>query len=249
MMVQTRVLGSLLLPAVLLTGCAGQPGSLKAVLGVPDSSGASSSGGRWVLIQNPRYGATMGEPEYVWVEEDRIPSTLTTMVFGKQHVLATPDLLRRYGPPPEGGLVSPLQGGPPLASRGGVPAGAVPAPASPASPPAAAAAPPPAPALVARTAPAPELRPHGYVVHIQARLIVVDLTAADGVQPGERLSVRRAHVSLKHPVTGEPLGELDEEIGTARVVEVRERFSVAELEEIRPGFEARVKDRVRLKAP
>jgi hypothetical protein len=30
-------------------------------------------------------------------------------------------------------------------------------------------------------------------------------------------------------VTGEPLGELDEEIGTARVVEVRERFSVAEL--------------------
>jgi hypothetical protein len=83
---------------------------------------------------------------------------------------------------------------------------------------------------------------------VQAKLLVVDLTTADGLQPGSRLSLRRAQVSLKHPVTGEPLGELDEEIGTARVVEVHERFSVAELEEV-PGFEAQVKDRVRLAPP
>jgi hypothetical protein len=241
-MAHARVAGWLLLPAVLVGGCAGQAGSVKAVLGVPASSGAPAPDVRWVLIQNPRYGATMAEPEYVWVEEDRIPDTLTTLVFGRQHLLATPDLVRRYGPPPEGGLVSPLQGGPPVASRGAVPAGAVPPAATPAAPPRRA---PPDSALVAPTVPRPELRPQGYVVHIQARLIVVDLTAADGVQPGTRLSVRRAQVSLTHPLTGEPLGELDEEIGTARVVEVRERFSVAELEELRPGFDVQVKDRVR----
>jgi hypothetical protein len=247
-MVHARVVGWLLL-AVLAGGCAGQAGSVKAVLGVPASSGTAASSPRWVLIQNPRYGATMAEPEYVWVEEDRIPSTLTTLVFGTQHLLATPDLVRRYGPPPEGGLVSPLQGGPPLASRGTVPAGAVPPPpAGPGSPAAPVPAAPSAPGPLARTVAPAELRPHGYVVHIQARLIVVDLTAADGLRPGARLSIRRAQVSLKHPVTGEALGELDEEIGTARVVEVRERFSVAELEEVRPGFEARVQDRVRLQA-
>jgi hypothetical protein len=48
-------------------------------------------------------------------------------------------------------------------------------------------------------------------------------------------------------VTGELLGELDEEVATARVVETRERFSVAEIESLTPGAQVKVKDRVVLK--
>jgi hypothetical protein len=45
-------------------------------------------------------------------------------------------------------------------------------------------------------------------------------------------------------VTGEVLGELDQEIGTARVVELRDKFSVAEIEVVEPGAQIRVRDRV-----
>jgi len=45
-------------------------------------------------------------------------------------------------------------------------------------------------------------------------------------------------------VSGEYLGDLDEEIGVARVVELRERYSVAEVREVRPGFQVQPKDRV-----
>ena len=57
----------------------------------------------------------------------------------------------------------------------------------------------------------------------------------------------RDRVPIIHPVTGELLGELDEEVATARVVETRERFSVAEIESLTPGAQVQVKDRVVLK--
>jgi hypothetical protein len=88
------------------------------------------------------------------------------------------------------------------------------------------------------------------VVHVQTGLVVVDLSAADGVRKGSLLSIRRGGVPLVHPVTRQPLGELaDEEIGTARVVEVRERFSVAQIESLRSGVEPQVRDRVVITQP
>jgi hypothetical protein len=48
-------------------------------------------------------------------------------------------------------------------------------------------------------------------------------------------------------VTGEVLGELDDEVATARVVETRERMSVAEIQSVAPGGQVQVKDRVFLK--
>jgi hypothetical protein len=45
-------------------------------------------------------------------------------------------------------------------------------------------------------------------------------------------------------VTGELLGELDEEVGTARIVELRDKFSVAEIQAVAPGSQIQVKDRV-----
>jgi hypothetical protein len=47
-----------------------------------------------------------------------------------------------------------------------------------------------------------------------------------------------------HPVTGELLGELDEEIAIARVTEIRDRFSVAEVQNVAPGSHIQVRDRV-----
>jgi hypothetical protein len=43
------------------------------------------------------------------------------------------------------------------------------------------------------------------------------------------------------------LGELDEEVGIARVTEIRDRFSVAEVQSLAPGASVQVRDRVLLK--
>ncbi|MBI2468540.1 MAG: hypothetical protein HYV62_12125 [Candidatus Rokubacteria bacterium] len=229
---RSRVLGLLALVASALVGCAGDSDLLKGLAGVPATPSPPRPSGetRWVLVQNPRFGATMAEPEYIWVEDDRIPGTLTTLMFGKQAIVATPEMLWRY-PPPEGATISPLQAGSAPASRVDAP-------------------PPAAPRTAAVAPEKPRAVPsRGYVVHVREGLIVVDLTAADGIKKGSLLGLRREGVALKHPVTGEHLGELDEEIGTARVVEIQDRFSVAEVEGTRPGVEPRVKDRVLVKEP
>ena len=40
------------------------------------------------------------------------------------------------------------------------------------------------------------------------------------------------------------LGELDEEVGIAKIVETRDKFSLAEIESVHPGSQIQVKDRV-----
>jgi hypothetical protein len=67
------------------------------------------------------------------------------------------------------------------------------------------------------------------------------------VRPGTVLSVRRDQIPMIHPVTGEVLGKLDEEVATARVTETRERFSVAQIQSVSPGAQVQIKDRVVLK--
>ena len=66
---------------------------------------------RWVLIMNLHDGATMAEPEDVWVPDDRMPSRARTRLFGKPAVLAPPARIARDAPPPEGGPISLLRGG------------------------------------------------------------------------------------------------------------------------------------------
>ena len=48
------------------------------------------------------------------------------------------------------------------------------------------------------------------------------------------MSVRRDKIAIVHPITGEMLGELDEEVATGKVTEVRDKFSVVEIENL-PG--------------
>jgi len=225
----------LALAALVLGGCGTYQAAKGFVTGEPARvAPPPARETRWVLIKNPRFGATMAEPEYIWVEEDKIPTSLNTFLFGKKAVLAPQDLVAKYGPPPGNGKISPLQGGPPRVAR----AVASARPGAPRPPLADLGEPP-----------VQEVTPRGYIVHVDGRRIVVDLTSLDGLRPGSILSLRREAIPITHPVTGERLGELDEEIGTARVIELREKFSVAELQEVRPGFELRVKDQVVVKQP
>ena len=209
--------------AVLLSGCS----TVRSALGVPSPGDPSvtikSAETRWLLIKNPRFGDVASEPEYIWVEEDKLPTTLTTLVRGKSAIIAPPEIVAKYGPPPGGGKISPRQG---VASQ------------------TAAAEPPRAPGAPRAAAPAAAEPKRGIVVYVDTTRIVIDLTTADGVRPGTLVSLRRDKIPIVHPVTGEVLGELDEEVATARVTETRERFSIADVQTVAPGAQIQIKDRV-----
>jgi hypothetical protein len=233
------ILRFLALVVVLLAtfGCS----TMRNVLGLPNSGDPSvaikPAETRWLLIKNPRFGDVPSEPEYVWVEEDKIPTTFTTLVRGKSAIIASPEVVIKYGMPPGGGKISPRQRMPEqTTSATFTPAGAPPAKA-PTGP--AAAAPPPA-----TNGKAPEGPKRGLVVYVDTTRIVIDLTAADGIHPGTIVSLRRDAIPIVHPVTGEMLGELDEEVATARVTETREKFSVADVQTVATGAKIQVKDRV-----
>jgi hypothetical protein len=229
-MLTRRVVWGVLI-VVALAGC----NTVRQIAGLPTQAEPTidlkSAEPRWLLIKNPRFGDVPSEPEYIWVEEDKVPTTLTTLIRGKSAIIASPEIVARYGTPPGGGKISPRQqvpylAGPPAArqeaARGSVSASA--------------------PAPAAAPAPAPPTR--GFVVFVDTTRIVVDLNATDGLKVGSLISLRRDRIPIVHPVTGEMLGELDEEVGTARVVELRDKFSVAEIQAVTPGSQIQVKDRV-----
>jgi hypothetical protein len=223
--------------AVTAFGCS----TAKNVIGVPAGGDPSvtikSAETRWLLIKNPRFGDVASEPEYVWVEEDKTPITFGTVVFGKGSIIAPPEIVARYGAPPGGGKISARQNMP---TQTPTTAG-TPAAAQPASGPTARG---PAPAPAHTNGKAPEGPKRGFVVYVDTTRIVIDLTSADGIRAGTLVSLRRDAIPLVHPVTGEVLGELDEEVGTARVTEMRERFSVADVQTVAPGARIQIKDRV-----
>ena len=232
-------LAGLLVVLLAISGCS----PIRQFFGIPSPGeptiNLKSAEPRWVLIKNPRFGDVRSEPEYVWVEEDKLPTTITTLVRGKGAIIATPEIVAKYGPPPGGGKISPKQG---------VAYQTTPAADPRASGSAAPAAPATTRAPVAVAVPAPEPPKRGFVVFVDtAPRIVIDLTAVDGVQPGQMLSLRRDRIPIVHPVTGEALGELDDEVATARVIETRDRFSVAEIQSVAAGAQVQVKDRVVLK--
>jgi hypothetical protein len=238
-----RRIALLAVVAVTAFGCS----TAKQVIGVPNAGDPSvaikSAETKWLLIRNPRFGDVPSEPEYVWVEEDKTPVTLSTVVFGKGSIIAPPEIVARYGSPPGGGKISARQGMPTQTVA------AAPAPAQTPAAPARGTAPGATAPATAAKAPtngkaAPEGPKRGFVVYVDTTRIVIDLTAADGIRAGSVVSLRRDAIPLVHPVTGEVLGELDEEVATARVTEMRERFSVADVQTVAPGARIQVKDRV-----
>ena len=234
-MIVRRIVLLVVVVAVTACGCS----TAKSVIGVPNVGDPSvtikSAETKWLLIKNPRFGDVASEPEYVWVEEDKIPVTFGTVMFGKGSIIAAPEIVARYGAPPGGGKIS---------SRQNMPAQTPVAASAPAQTAAAAPKAATAPAQAPTNGKAPEGPKRGFVVYVDTTRIVIDLTAVDGIRAGTLVSLRRDAIPLVHPVTGEVLGELDEEVGTARVTEMRERFSVADVQTVAPGARIQVKDRV-----
>jgi hypothetical protein len=225
---------ALVVAALAAFGCT----TAKQVLGIPTAGDPSvtikSAETRWLLIKNPRFGEVPSEPEYVWVEEDKIPVTFTTLVRGQGAIIAAPEIVAKYGAPPGGGKISPRQRMPTQttttsAAPATTTASAVSAGAAPLRP-------------TNGTAPAGPKK--GLVVYVDTTRIVIDLTSADGIRPGTVVSLRRDAIPIVHPVTGEMLGELDEEVATARVTETREKFSVADVQTVAAGARIQIKDRV-----
>ncbi|HTK92267.1 MAG TPA: hypothetical protein VL948_18700 [Verrucomicrobiae bacterium] len=227
--------------AILTSGC----NTFLNVIGYPSPGDPSvelkSAEPKWLLIKNPRFDDVPSEPEYIWVEEDKMPTTLKSLVFGKSTLLAPPEVVSKYGQPPGGGRISPKQKVPYQTAE------PAPAPGSKASGPTASVPP------VTRTdagpipvAAAPPLT-RGYVVFVDTTRIVIDLTARDGVKPGSVVSLRRDKIPIVHPMTGELLGELDEEVATGKVTEVRDKFSVVEVQSAADGAQIKIRDRVLLR--
>ena len=218
------------------SGCS----TAKQILGVQSPGDPSvtikAAETRWLLIKNPRFGEVASEPEFVWVEEDKMPITLTTLVRGQGAIIATPEIVAKYGAPPGGGKISPRQGVPTQTTPSATGSTAADAEAPPRR--AAAAVSPPT------NGRAHEGPKRGLVVYVDTPRIVVDLTAADGMRAGSLVSVRRDAIPIVHPVTGEVLGELDQEVATVRLTEVREKFSVGDVQTVAPGARIQIKDRV-----
>ncbi len=236
--VRLFVLAGLLV--VTLGGCGGW--SLREYLGLTRVNDPSvtlkAAEPKWLLIKNPRCCDVASEPEYIWVEEDKVPTTMKSLVFGKSTLLAPPEIVARYGSPPGGGRISPRQGGA-YKVENVIPTGPEMRRAS---------------AVVTNTtrtdaasAIAQQPATRGYVVFVDTSRVVIDLAASDGVKLGSTVSVRRDKIAIVHPITGELLGELDEEVATGRVVEVRDKFSVVEVQKAAAGAQIQVKDRVVLR--
>jgi hypothetical protein len=228
-----RLLVCLALVSLSLSACGGELPSLKELAGMPRDSDPSveikAAEPKWLLIKNPRFGDVASEPEYIWVEEDKIPTTMGTLVFGKSSLIAPPEIVAKYGSPPGGGRISPRQ----KMAVSVDPTPPPPKPGAPGKPGTQAAA----------TTPSQPLD-RGFVVFVDTSRVVIDLNSKDGIKPGAQVSVRRDKIAIVHPVTGELLGELDEEVATGRVTEVKDKFSVVELSSVTNGNQVKIKDRV-----
>ncbi len=88
----------------------------------------------------------------------------------------------------------------------------------------------------------------GEIVAVKGGDIYISVGQKDRASKGVKLSVLRKGAPFKHPVTGVVLGTLEEEIGVAEIVDVREKFSVARMIKLVIGKDLvpRVKDKVRL---
>jgi hypothetical protein len=210
--------------AVIGTGCSSIPGVRELLAPEPTVRAADAT---WLLIENPQFPDVPSEPEYVWVEEGKVPTTMKSLVLGKSSLLAPPDKISKYGKPPGGGRVSAQQAGA-FKVESTAPVAAVPS------------------GTRTDAAGGVGTRPstRGYVVFVDTSRVVIDLAAPDGVKVGTNVSVRRDKIAIVHPISGESLGELEEEVAAGRVIEVRDKYSMVEIQKAAAGAQVQEKDRV-----
>src|SRR5229473_3840213 len=78
-------------------GCSKATSTMRSLAGLDPKDDPSvtlkSAETRWLLIKNPRFGDVPSEPEYIWVEEDKVPLTMKTFVLGKGSIIAPPEIV------------------------------------------------------------------------------------------------------------------------------------------------------------
>ena len=86
----------------------------------------------------------------------------------------------------------------------------------------------------------------GLVVSVDSEQLYMDLTAKDGVQPGQEYTIFRKGEVFRHPMTGRAMGRYEEVIGYAQVKRVLPQFSEAAYVPLPDKPRARVEDGVRI---
>lgn len=208
----------------------------KRVIDAPDPN-------EYILVRNPQYGLVSGPgispppQEYMWVKRKDVPFAVQAWLQGKKSLEASPQEEAKWeaAKPPEaaqaprpddrffdppGPLNQPPRKVPPETARR--------APGRP-------------------TDPGGSLWPvYGFVVRVEGKQVYTDLAAKSGVAAGSTVIIFREGEELKHPKTGASLGRADEVVARARILEVREQTSIAEVFEAMEGKEVRAEDKVKL---
>ncbi len=86
----------------------------------------------------------------------------------------------------------------------------------------------------------------GLVVATDGDLVYLDLTAKNGIQPGQEFTVFRKGEVFRHPTTNQPLGRFEEYLGYAQVRRVFPQFSEALYVPLDGRPRARPEDGVRI---
>lgn len=198
----------------------------------------------YILVRNPRYSIVGGpgqsppEAEFIWVKRKDAPFDINAFARGKKAMEADSKEEARFAStrPPEAAKE------PRPDERFFVPPDQLKSP-----PPQKAQPDQPRQAVARRPDPSTLLYPvYGYVVYVKGKQLYTDLTEQSGVTPGNSVIIYREGEELKHPVTGAVLGRAEDEIGRARIVEVGDKTSVAEITEVKDGEEIHAKDKVKL---
>src|SRR2546425_935232 len=86
------------------------------------------------------------------------------------------------------------------------------------------------------------------VLEVQGRNVTLSVGRASGIQPGVILEVFREGREIRHPRTGQVLGNAEQSLGRAVITQISDRFSVAlyDGEPVQPGDRVRTGGKAKL---
>ena len=88
----------------------------------------------------------------------------------------------------------------------------------------------------------------GEVIKVEPDQVYLSVGGRENLMPGMQLVLFRAGAPLKHPTTGETLGQLEQELGIVTVTQVAERYAVAAPTHLIGAQAIQVGDKIRITA-
>ena len=80
--------------------------------------------------------------------------------------------------------------------------------------------------------------PDGYVVKVDSASVYLDWGKASGAAAGDQFKIYRAGEPLKHPVTGEVVGQTQVDLGQGVVDTIEEKFAIGRIVESKGDIKA-----------